>query len=46
MSIFKFTNPLNGQPFELKGPATLTEAQARDIFQKQIDSIKQLVVKK
>jgi hypothetical protein len=38
MSIFKFTNPLNGQPFELKGPATLTEAQARDIFQKQIDA--------
>lgn len=38
MSIFKFTNPLNGQPFEIKGPSTLTEAQARDIFQKQLDA--------
>jgi len=38
MSIFKFTNPLNGQPFEIKGPTTLTEAQARDIFQKQLDA--------
>jgi hypothetical protein len=38
MSIFKFTNPVNGQPFEIKGPPTLTEAQARDIFQKQLDA--------
>lgn len=38
MSIFKFTNPVTGQPFEIKGPPTLTEAQARDIFTKQLDA--------
>lgn len=38
MSIFKFNNPLTGQPFEIKGPPTLTAEQARDIFQKQLDA--------
>jgi hypothetical protein len=38
MSIFKFTNPANGQPFEIKGPPTLTEAQARQIFNQQLDA--------
>lgn len=38
MSIFKFTNPVTGQPFEIKGPPTLTEAQARDIFDKQLEA--------
>ena len=36
MSIFKFTNPVTGQPFEIKGPANLTEAQARTIFEQQL----------
>lgn len=36
MSIFKFTNPATGQPFEIKGPANLTEAQARTIFEQQL----------
>lgn len=38
MSIFKFTNPLTGKPFEIKGPATLTEAQARAIFEQQLNA--------
>lgn len=38
MSIFKFINPVNGQPFEIKGPPTLTEAQARQIFNQQLDA--------
>jgi hypothetical protein len=38
MSIFKFTNPANGQPFEIKGPPTLSEAQARQIFNQQLDA--------
>lgn len=38
MSIFKFTNPVTGQPFEIKGPPTLTEGQAKQIFQQQLDA--------
>lgn len=37
MSIFKFTTP-KGQPFEIKGPPGLTEAQAQEIFDKQLDT--------
>ena len=37
MSIFKFTLP-NGQPFEVKGPPGLTEAQAQAIFNKQAET--------
>lgn len=37
MSIFKFTLP-TGQPFEIKGPPGLTEAQARAIFNKQAET--------
>lgn len=37
MSIFKFNLP-NGQPFEIKGPPGLTEAQARAIFDKQAET--------
>jgi hypothetical protein len=37
MSIFKFTLP-TGQPFEIKGPPGLTEAQARAIFDKQAET--------
>lgn len=34
MSIFNFTLP-NGQPFTVKGPPGLTEAQARQVFDQQ-----------
>lgn len=38
MSSFSFTDPTTGKPFKIKGPPTLTEAQARQIFEKQLDS--------
>jgi hypothetical protein len=38
MSIFSFTNPVNGQPFEIKGPPSLSQAQAKAIFDKQVSS--------
>lgn len=38
MSIFSFTNPVNGQPFEIKGPPGLSQAQAKAIFDKQVSS--------
>lgn len=38
MSIFKFTNPLNGQTIEVSGPATLTAETAQRIFQQQLDA--------
>lgn len=38
MSIFSFTNPVNGQKFEIEGPPALTEAQARQIFEQQLNA--------
>ena len=38
MSIFSFTNPVNGQPFEIKGPPGLSQAQAKAIFDKQVSA--------
>ena len=38
MSIFSFTNPINGQPFEIKGPPGLSQAQAKAIFDKQVNA--------
>jgi hypothetical protein len=38
MSIFSFTNPVNGQPFEIKGPPGLSQAQAKAIFDKQVNA--------
>jgi hypothetical protein len=38
MSIFSFTNPVNGQPFEIKGPPSLSLAQAKAIFDKQVSA--------
>jgi len=38
MSIFTFTNPLTGQKFEVETPATFTEAQARQIFEQQLNA--------
>lgn len=38
MSIFSFTNPVNGQPFEVKGPPGLSLEQAKAIFNKQVDA--------
>lgn len=38
MSSFSFTNPVNGQPFEIKGPPGLSLAQAKAIFDKQLDA--------
>ena len=38
MSIFSFTNPVNGQPFEIKGPPGLSLEQAKAIFDKQVDA--------
>ena len=38
MSIFSFTNPVNGQPFEIKGPPGLSPAQAKAIFDKQVSA--------
>ena len=37
MSSFTFTNPINGQQIELSGD-TLTEAQAREIFNQQLEA--------
>lgn len=38
MSTFKFTDPETGKTFEVKAPAGYTEAQARAVFDKQLDS--------
>ena len=38
MSIFSFTNPVNGQLFEIKGPPSLSQAQAKAIFDKQVSA--------
>jgi len=38
MSIFSFTNPVNGQAFEIKGPPGLSFDQAKAIFNKQVDA--------
>ena len=38
MSIFSFTNPVNGQPFEIKGPPGLSLDQAKAIFDKQVSA--------
>jgi len=38
MGTFTFTNPSDGQPFEVKGPEGLTEAQAKAIFDKQLST--------
>jgi hypothetical protein len=38
MSIFNFTNPVNGQLFEIKGPPGLSQEQAKAIFDKQVSS--------
>ena len=38
MSIFNFTNPVNGQPFEIKGPPGLSLDQAKAIFDKQVSA--------
>lgn len=38
MSTFSFVNPLTGKKFEIEGPPTLTEAQARQIFEEQLNS--------
>ena len=38
MSTFSFTNPVNGQSFEIKGPPGLSLAQAKAIFDKQLDA--------
>jgi len=38
MSIFNFTNPVNGQPFEIKGPPSLSFEQAKAIFDKQVSA--------
>jgi len=38
MSIFSFTNPVNGQKFEIEGPPAMTEAQARQIFEQQLNA--------
>ena len=38
MSIFSFVNPVNGQPFEIKGPPSLSQAQAKAIFDKQVSA--------
>jgi hypothetical protein len=38
MSIFNFTNPVNGQPFEIKGPPGLSFDQAKAIFDKQVSA--------
>lgn len=37
MSMFKFNTP-DGKPFSIKGPPGLTESQAREIFDKQLDT--------
>lgn len=38
MSKFSFTNPLNGQKFEIEGPPAMNEAQARRIFEDQLNA--------
>lgn len=38
MSIFTFTNPINGQRIEIEGPPGLTEIQARQIFEQQLSA--------
>lgn len=38
MSIFSFTNPVNGQKFEIEGPPAMTEAQARRVFEDQLNA--------
>ncbi len=38
MSIFNFTNPVNGQSFEIKGPPGLSFDQAKAIFDKQVSA--------
>ncbi len=38
MSTFSFVNPLTGKRFEIEGPPTLTEAQARRIFEDQLNA--------
>ena len=38
MSIFSFTNPVNGQPFEIKGPPGLSLDQAKAIFDKPVSA--------
>jgi len=38
MSIYTFTNPITGQRFEVETPATFTEAQARQIFEQQLNA--------
>ena len=38
MSIFNFTNPVNGQLFEIKGPPGLSLDQAKAIFDKQVSA--------
>ena len=38
MNIYTFTNPINGQQFQVEGPDVLTEAQAQKIFQQQLDA--------
>lgn len=38
MSIYTFTNPVTGQKFEVETPAAFTEAQARQIFEQQLNA--------
>lgn len=38
MSVFTFTNPITGQKFDIETPATFTEAQARQIFEQQLNA--------
>lgn len=38
MGKFTFTNPDTGQPFTVSGPENFTEAQAKEIFNKQLDT--------
>lgn len=38
MSTFSFTDPETGRVFDIKGPSTLTQAQAEEIFQQQLEA--------
>lgn len=38
MSVFSFINPLTGKRFEIEGPPTLTETEARRIFEEQLNA--------
>jgi len=38
MSTFSFTDPVTGRVFDIKGPPSLTEAQAEEIFQQQLEA--------